>query len=184
MRTFVAIELPQEFTSKIDQLQAVLRKTKADVSWVKPQNVHITLKFLGEVKEEKIDEVYQATEKSVNGIGSFKVNLQGLGGFPNLKRPRVIWVGVEKGKEILAELYPKVEEEFFKIRFAKENRSFTPHLTIGRIKSPKNLEKLASEITKTSFQTDEFEVKEVVVMKSTLHPTGSIYTPLNKVLLS
>jgi len=184
MRTFVAIELPKEFTSRIDQLQNNLRKTKADVSWVKPQNVHITLKFLGEVKEEKIEEVYRATEQSVNGIRKFQVNLQGLGGFPNLKRPRVIWIGVEKGKEILAELYPKVEEQFFKIGFAKENRDFTPHLTIGRVKFPKSLESLATEINKTSFETQEFEVQEVVVMKSTLHPAGSIYTPLKKVLLS
>lgn len=184
MRTFVAIELPRELTSKIDQLQSALKKTNVDVSWVKPQNVHITLKFLGEVKEEKIEEVYQVVEKSVNGIKSFTVNLQGLGGFPNLKRPRVIWVGVEKGKEILAELYPKMEEEFLKIGFAKENRSFTPHLTIGRIKSPKHLEGLASEINKTTFETEEFEVKEVVVMKSTLFPTGAVYTPLKKVLLS
>src|SRR5574341_632187 len=184
MRTFIAIELPQEFTSQIDQLQSVLKKTKADVSWVKPENVHITLKFLGEVKEEKIDEVYQATEKSINGIKAFKVNLQGLGGFPNLRRPRVIWIGVEKGKEVLAEIYPKVEEEFFKIGFPKENRGFTPHLTIGRVKSPKNLDSLAGEINRTAFQTEEFEIKEVVVMKSTLLPTGAVYTPQKKVLLS
>ena len=178
MRTFVAIELAKELTSKIDQVQTVLRKTGADVSWVKPQNVHITLKFLGEIKEEKIDEVSQAVEKSVKGLKSFKVNLLGLGGFPNLKRPRVIWIGIEKGKEILAELYPKVEEEFFKIGFAKENRAFAPHLTIGRVKSPKNIENLASEINKILFQTEDFEVKEVVVIKSTLLPTGSVYTPL------
>ncbi len=184
MRTFVAIELPRELTSQIDQLQAVLRKTGADVSWVKSQNVHITLKFLGEVKEEKIEDVYQVTELSVKGIRKFQVNLQGLGGFPNLKRPRVIWIGVEKGKEVLAELYPKVEEEFSKIGFPKENRDFTPHLTIGRVKSLKNLDRLASEINKTSFQTEEFEIKEVVVMKSTLLPTGAVYTPLKKVLLS
>jgi len=184
MRTFVAIELPRELTSKIDQLQSALKKTNADVSWVKPQNVHITLKFLGEVREEKIEEVYQATEKSVKGLRNFPVNLQGLGGFPNLKRPRVIWIGVEKGKEILAELYPKVEEEFFKIGFDKENRAFTPHLTIGRVKSPKNLEGLASEINKTTFETEDFKVQEVVVMKSTLLPTGAVYTPLKKVLLS
>jgi len=184
MRTFIAIELPSQFTSQIDQLQQALRQTKADVSWVKPQNVHITLKFLGEVNEEKIEEVYRATEKSVAGVTNFQVSLKGLGGFPNMKRPRVIWVGLEKGKEVLAQLGPKVEEGFSKIGFPKENRPFTPHLTIGRVKSPKNLELLASEIGKTSFKTEEFVVKEVVVMKSTLHPAGSIYTPLKKVLLS
>lgn len=184
MRTFVAIELPKELASQIDQLQTNLRKTKADVSWVKPQNVHITLKFLGEVKEEKIEEVYQAVEASVAGTKNFQANLQGLGGFPNLKRPRVIWIGIDKGKEILAQLGPKLEEEFFKIGFAKENRDFTPHLTIGRVKSSKNLEKLAIEINKTAFETQDFEVQEVVVMKSTLHPIGSVYTPLKKVLLS
>ncbi len=184
MRTFIAIELPQELTSQIDQLQTVLRKTSADVSWVKPQNVHITLKFLGEVREEKIEEVYQATEQSVKELRKFQVNLQGLGGFPNMKRPRVIWIGVEKGKEVLAQVYPKVEEEFFRIGFAKENRDFTPHLTIGRVKSPKNLERLAVEINQTKFQTEEFEIKDVVVMKSTLLPTGAVYTPLKKVLLS
>ena len=184
MRTFISIELPKELTFQIDQLQSALKKTNADVSWVKPQNVHITLKFLGEVKEDKIEGVYQATEQSVNGIRKFQVNLQGLGGFPNLKRPRVIWIGVEKGKEILAELYPKVEEQFFKIGFAKENRDFTPHLTIGRVKFPKSLESLATEINKTTFETGEFEVKEVVVMKSTLLPAGAVYSPLKKVLLS
>ena len=184
MRTFVAIELPKELTSKIDQLQSALKKTKADVSWVKPQNVHITLKFLGEVKEDKIEEVYQAVEKSAVGIKKFQVSLQGLGGFPNLKRPRVIWVGVEKGKEILSELSPRVEEQFSGIGFAKENRAFTPHLTLGRVKSLKNLESLATEINKTAFETADFEVQEVVVMKSTLLPTGAVYTPVKKVLLS
>ncbi len=183
MRTFIAVELKEEIKKKIEEVQAPLKKSGADVSWVKPGNIHATLKFLGEVPEDKIAMVFEGTAKALQGITGFALALKDLGCFPNLRRPRVIWIGVEKGKEELSEIARKIEEEMANIGFPKEKREFSPHLTIGRVKSPKNIEKLTEHIKTVNFQTEEIEVKEVVVMKSQLNPAGAIYTPLKKILL-
>jgi 2'-5' RNA ligase len=183
MRTFIAIELPERIKEEIGQLQAPLKKTGAFVSWVKPGNIHVTLKFLGEVPEEKIGDVYSATEMAVQGMKSFSMSLKGIGGFPNLRRPRVIWIGTGSGGEELSRLAERMEQEMEKIGFPKENRKFSPHFTIGRVKSPKNIEGLAGKVESTEFQTEEIQVTEVVVMRSQLNPAGAIYTPLKKVPL-
>jgi 2'-5' RNA ligase len=177
MRTFIAVELPENIKKKIGEIQAPLKRTNAFVSWVKPGNIHVTLKFLGEVPEEQIQEVFNATEKALEGAGRFTMSLKGMGGFPNLKRPRVIWVGAGSGGEELSFLAKRIEEEMEKIGFPKEKRSFSPHFTIGRVKSPKNIEQLATRVESSQFQTEEIEVAEVVVMKSQLTPGGAIYTP-------
>ena len=181
MRTFVAIELPAEIKDQIAAVQQELKKTSAQVSWVKPGNIHVTLKFLGEVEESKITKVFSAAQAGCKGIKKFRIGLKGLGGFPNLKRPRVIWVGTASGEKELMELQSKVEQELEKNDFPREERKFTPHFTIGRIKIPKGVEKLSEAVEKTEFAAPEFEVKEVVVMQSQLHPAGAVYTPLKKI---
>lgn len=183
MRTFIAVELPQDVKRKIEEVQSPLKKTDTFVSWVKPGNVHLTLKFLGEVKEERIDDVFKGTETALKDSKKFNLSLKDLGCFPNLRRPRVVWVGVDKGKDELSQMQRQIEEELFKFKFPREQRSFSPHLTIGRVKSPKNIEKLIGLIETANFQTEEVEVGEVVVMKSQLHPQGAIYTPLKKIKL-
>lgn len=183
MRTFIAVELPETIKKKIGELQAPLKKTNAFVSWVKPENIHITLKFLGEVPEEKINEVFSATELALKNAGKFKMNLKGTGAFPDSKRPRIIWIGAEKGGEELSNMAGKLEEEMEKIGYPKENRKFSPHFTMGRVKSPKNIEKLMELVKSTDFETEDIEVNEVTVMKSQLHPAGAIYTPLKKIAL-
>lgn len=184
MRTFIAIELPEEIKRQIEQLQAPLKKTDAFVSWVKPKNIHVTLKFLGEVPEDKIGQVFSATQKALEGTRKFTMSLKGAGAFPNLRRPRVIWIGTGSGEEELSHLAQRIEEEMEKIGFPKEKRKFSAHFTIGRVKSPKNIEKLMEKVQSSDFQTEKIEVNEVVVMKSQLHPAGAIYTPLKKVPLS
>jgi len=183
MRTFIAVELREELKKKIGELQTPLKKLGADVSWVKPENVHATLKFLGEVTEDKIEKVSSGTKKALEGIKAFNLSLKDLGCFPSIKRPRVVWIGVEKGKEELALMAKKIEQEMEAIGYPRENREFSPHLTIGRVKSPKNIEKLAEQIKTTNFQTEEIEIIEVVVMRSQLNPAGAIYTPLIKIPL-
>lgn len=184
MRTFIAIELPEEIKRQIEQLQAPLKKTDAFVSWVKPKNIHITLKFLGEVPEDKIGQVFSATQKALEGTRKFTMSLKGTGVFPNLKRPRVIWIGTGSGEEKLSHMANRIEEEMEKIGFPREKRKFSAHFTIGRVKSPKNIEKLMELVESSDFQTEKIEVAEVVVMRSQLHPAGAIYTPLEKVPLS
>jgi 2'-5' RNA ligase len=183
MRTFIAVELPEQIKKQIEVLQAPLKKTNAFVSWVKPGNIHITLKFLGEVPEEKIEEVFSATELALKGAKRFKMNLKGMGAFPDLRRPRVIWVGAGKGEEELSGMAARIEDELKKIGYPKEKRKFSAHFTVGRVKSPKNIEKLMELVKSTDFETEDIEVSEVAVMRSQLHPAGAIYTPLKKMPL-
>ncbi len=183
MRTFIAVELPEQIKKQIEVLQAPLKKTNALVSWVKPGNIHITLKFLGEVSEEKIDEVFSATELALKGAKGFKMNLKGMGAFPDLRRPRVIWVGAGKGGEELSGMAARIEDELKKVGYSKEKRKFSAHFTVGRVKSPKNIEKLMEMVQSADFETEDIEVNEVTVMKSQLHPAGAIYTPLKKIPL-
>ncbi len=183
MRTFIAIELPDEIKKEIEQVQAPLKKSDAHVSWVKPKNIHVTLKFLGEVPEDKINEVFSATERAVKGTKKFTMSLKGTGAFPNVKRPRVIWVGAGSGEEELSRMAKEIEQEMEEIGFPREKRGFSAHFTIGRVKSPKNIEKLMQLLQASDFQTEKIEVNEVVVMKSQLHPAGAIYTPLQKIPL-
>lgn len=184
MRTFIAIELPESIKKEIEQVQAPLKRTETFVSWVKPKNIHVTLKFLGEVPEDKINEVFSATQKALEGIRKFTMSLKGMGVFPDVRRPRVVWIGSESGEEELSHMAKRVEEEMEEIGFPKEKRKFSAHFTIGRVKSPKNIEKLMELVKSSDFQTGKIEVNEVVVMKSQLHPTGAIYTPLKKVSLA
>lgn len=183
MRTFIAVELPEKIKKEIEQLQAPFKKTDTFVSWVKPRNIHVTLKFLGEVPEEKIDRVFSAAQRAVEGTGKFTMSLKGTGAFPNPRRPRVIWVGAGSGEEELALLAAKIEQEMENIGFPKEKRKYSAHFTVGRVKSPKNIEKLMELVSSSDFQTEEIEVGEVVVMKSQLDPGGAIYTPLKKIPL-
>jgi 2'-5' RNA ligase len=183
MRTFIAIELPERIKKKIEEVQAPLRKTNTFVSWVKPENIHVTLKFLGEVPEDKINEIFLATEKALEGTRKFTMSLKGMGAFPDSRRPRVIWLGAGSGEKELSFLANRVVEEMEKIGFPKEDRKFSAHFTIGRVKSPKNIEKLMELVKSSDFQTEDIEVNEVVVMKSQLHPAGAIYTPLKKIPL-
>jgi 2'-5' RNA ligase len=183
MRTFIAVELPEKVKGEIEQLQAPFKKTDTLVSWVKPKNIHVTLKFLGEVPEERIKEVLSATQKAVEGARKFTMSLKGTGAFPNLRRPRVIWIGAGSGEEELSLLAARIEEEMEKIGFPKEKRKFSAHFTVGRVKSPRNIEKLMELVSSSDFQTEEIQVSEVVVMKSQLDPGGAIYTPLRKIPL-
>jgi 2'-5' RNA ligase len=183
MRTFIAVELPEDIKKQIEVLQAPLKKTNAFVSWVKPGNIHITLKFLGEVAEEKIDEVFSATEAALRDVKGFKMNLKGMGAFPDLRRPRVIWVGGGKGEEELSGMAARIEDELKKIGYPKEKRKFSAHFTVGRVKSPKNIQKLMEMVQSKDFETEDIEVNEVTVMKSQLNPAGAIYTPLKKIPL-
>ena len=181
VRTFVAVEMPEEVREQFKGIQAQLQKADAHVKWVEPHNIHVTLKFLGGIAEDQLQGLYEGVTEAVQGFAPFEINLSQLGTFPNLRRPRVVWIGVDSGKEKLIELQKNVEESISQLGFPKENRKFSPHLTIGRVKSPRGVEALADAIKATSFESESFGVNEVVVMESTLTPEGPIYTPLRRI---
>ncbi|RKY88617.1 RNA 2',3'-cyclic phosphodiesterase [candidate division KSB1 bacterium] len=179
IRCFIAIDLPGSLKKKIGEIQAKLKGSGADVKWVKPDNIHLTLKFLGEITPEKVEEV----KASLDGISvkKMEISARNVGAFPSLKRPRVIWVGIEKGLEKLKDFSNIIEKEMQKIGFEKEKRSFKPHLTIGRVKSQRNIGNLVKEIGLIEeFETEPFIPEEFILMRSDLKPSGAEYTPIKK----
>jgi 2'-5' RNA ligase len=183
MRTFIAIPIPDKCRTMLQKLQENLRPCGSDVRWVAVPSIHLTLKFLGEVNPETLPELTQNIENTVKAQAGFELRLHGLGCFPNLRNPRVIWCGIEGETERLSALHQKVETACVPLGFAPENRVFHPHLTLGRVKGKRNLQplldciKIGSELECT-FKADRFNI-----YRSTLTPQGAVYTVLKAIVL-
>ena len=184
MRAFIAIELPDKIKEELSQLQSDLKSIGADVNWVKPDNLHLTLKFLGQIKESQISTLKDTLTKSISPLSRFTFRLEGLGAFPKMDHPRIIWVGVDQGKEKLVELAEKVEQACDPLGVQKEERPFSVHLTIGRVRSNRFLAELAKHLEKNSFRAGgPVEVTEIILFQSVLSPAGPIYTPVAEISL-
>jgi 2'-5' RNA ligase len=183
MRAFIAIELPSDVKNQIARIQAELIRIPAQVSWTKAENVHLTLKFLGEIENRQVQPATQAVRAGCKGVKKFKISLKGVGGFPNLRQPRVIWIGTQTGAEEIISLQAKIDTELDKAGFPREGKKFRPHFTIGRIRVPKSIEKLAQALGSAEFQSADIDILHLTVMKSQLSPGGSIYTALEKIEL-
>lgn len=184
IRTFIAVEIPSVIKEKISELQEKLKKDQARVSWVKPNNIHITLKFLGNVDESKITDIERAIENAVNQIKPFSTEVVSVGVFPNYKKPRVIWIAAKSEKDLLKLLAQQIDNELHKLGFEKESRSFEPHLTIGRVKMHGGIRGIIRKLEQNvDFNAGIFTVKEIIVMRSDLKPTGAVYTPLKRIII-
>ncbi|HKX29280.1 MAG TPA: RNA 2',3'-cyclic phosphodiesterase [Blastocatellia bacterium] len=179
MRTFIAIDIPSEVKDALAALQNELRGAGADVAWVNPESIHITLKFLGEIEKKRISEVEQVCVKSGEESPTFKLSLNGPGVFPNPRHPRVLWVGLSGDVRPLERLQEQLEERLAAIGFDPEEMDFRPHLTIGRVKSNRNAGELIAQAERYSVPALSFLVEEIVVMKSDLHQEGAIYKKLS-----
>jgi len=180
-RGFIAIDIPTN--KKLLEMENEIKKTEADLKLVETENIHITLKFLGDTDEEKIDEIDEIMKNSVKDLKPFNIKLKGSGVFPNKNYLKVIWIGLEE-IEILGEIAKKIDKQLENIGFEPEKRGFSAHLTIARVKSPRNKEKLLQIIEK--YQDVEFatiDVTSVKLKKSDLTPKGPIYTTLKEVKL-
>jgi len=185
MRLFVAANLTGAVKEALAKVQQALRALGGDVSWVKPENLHITLKFLGEVEGGRLETVKGVIASSVAGCGPVFLSFAGLGTFPNLRAPRVIWVGVKEGFEGLSFLQANLEEGFHGIGFPRETRPFTPHLTLGRVRSSRGLQPVVEAVrTWPGDPLGEMVLEQVDLMRSQLYPGGSIYTLLETFPLS
>ena len=176
MRAFIAIEVPEEIHVALRERQAALRAaaplSEADV-WPKlPENIHLTLKFLGEISERQAAQVTEALE-AFAPFGKFPIEVKGFGFFPNAHRPRVFWVGVQAPPD-LEQLAARVEGAMEKLGFAREERAFTPHLTLARFRSPRPQPALASWIEQHGqLALGRFEVAEFFLFSSKLLPQGA-----------
>lgn len=189
MRTFIAIELSDDIRDALAQAQSHLRYAGADVKWVEKHNIHLTLKFLGEISEEKAAEVAAVLDRVGVVTPSFELTTDGVGVFPTMDYPKVIWVGADKGAREAAALALKIDEALEKIGFEKEKRPFAAHLTIGRVRSGKNKAALVEKIRSSqgpvaSSRGPGQRISSVMLFKSTLTPQGSIYTKLHEAKLT
>ncbi len=180
MRIFIAIEIPPSVKTALASLQTELRRAAADVGWTKPENMHLTLRFLGEVEEARLGEVSRVCDEAAATVSSFTLRLSGAGVFPNFRQPRVLWAGVAGEIETAAKLQAQLEKVLVARGFPPEDKPFKPHLTIGRVKTPRNARQVAALAEIQSLPELAFEVSEIVLIKSELHPAGARYTALAK----
>lgn len=181
LRCFIAVTLPGQLKSAVGEVIIKLRESGADIKWVPYENLHLTFKFLGATGEELIDDIKAALYKKLFHYAPFYIKIGGVGYFPEGRIPRVIWIGIEE-KGSLADIYRDVEEVMLKFGYPREARPFSPHLTIGRVRSPRRVAEVIKRLDE--FRTiafDEFEVKCVTLMKSELKPGGAEYTGLAEI---
>ncbi len=181
IRTFIAVELPEAIKRELARLQSDLRRYGARVSWTRPEGLHVTLKFLGNVDERQIEAIAEAVKTAVAGEKQPRLTVVGTGAFPSWGSPRVLWVGVEDEKNRLAEIQARLDKELEKLGFEREKRAFKPHLTLGRVKAIGGVRPVCEDLRNREVALGTFEVAEIVVMKSDLKPTGAVYTPLAKI---
>ena len=184
IRSFLAIELPRTIQKKIEEVEGDLKSSHADVRWVNPEKIHLTLKFFGSIDESKIDPIVKSVEGPIQTVSPFSLKVRGMGAFPHFKNPRVIWMGLVDGKEVLISFQKKLESEFEKIGFKSEERPFHPHLTLGRMKSNRGRDELAGRMERyREEEFGDFQVEKVILFKSDLRPSGPIYTALREIKL-
>jgi 2'-5' RNA ligase len=186
IRSFIAIELPEEAREGLARLRKELERGEHKfVKWVAPGGIHLTLKFLGNIPFKRVTEITEAMEGAAQGISPFHLEISGLGAFPSLRQARVFWVGIGGEMDKLSRLQQNIDSSLAALGFAKEERSFVPHLTLARIRqgaSPPERKSFGELVGSTVFEDKyHIEVEAINLMRSQLTPAGAIYTCLSVV---
>ena len=181
MRVFLAIELDSETRSVLERFQRELQKLLPPINWVKPPSWHLTVKFLGEIEENQVEPIQRTVETAVSHCSSFSLQIEGFGGFPHLRMPRVLWAGVSGQVDELQLLALHVDEALSPLGFPSESKSFRPHLTLARIKDRGR--EVGVALTKLDLLPHaqffgNLLVERLCLFKSELKPTGAIYQQL------
>lgn len=183
-RIFVAVALDERLRDAINDLERRLEEAGARLRWVKPENLHFTLRFLGRISDAQLNRVRKAAQEAAKEMGAFQISLAGVGAFPNARRPRVVWVGVSDGGDALRELAARLDDTLARQRFPKEPRGFQPHLTLARVKESALVRDLGGSLGLfRDVKIGELEVRSLLVMESLLRPQGAIYTHVEEVPL-
>jgi 2'-5' RNA ligase len=182
IRTFIAVETSGAVRQRTGELVESLRAAGASVTWVARHNLHLTLKFLDEVRQREIARVVEAVQVAAATVEPFELEIRGAGAFPSPGRPQTLWLGAGSGGEALGGLFDALEDALGQIGYRKEARSFEPHLTIGRVRggglAVAELGRLLRE--HAAFEAGRFRVAEMTVFGSELTPQGPIYTALGR----
>jgi 2'-5' RNA ligase len=183
LRVFIALELPKSVQAALQTQIDVLSKTipPRAVHWVKPDGTHLTLKFLGDVPQKQLPSLEAALREAVKGCPAFNLTAKGLGCFPRIKRPKVVWIGIHAEQDYLYQLRDRIEGQVAPLGYPTEDRPFSPHLTLGRVKTTNGriIEQIGSVVQGTPVgKLAVWRCDTVNLMQSTLTPSGAIYTPL------
>ncbi|MDP3283864.1 MAG: RNA 2',3'-cyclic phosphodiesterase [Desulfobacterales bacterium] len=185
IRAFIALRLPENILSSINKTQEDLKQYRLPVRWVRPENIHLTLKFFGNINESDTEIIGIAMGDCAACRSPLTLSAKGIGVFPSVARPRVIWAGLSGQISLLLSFQDALEKRLEKSGFKKEERPFKGHLTIGRFKDRVNSERLIEALRKhKDFNTDLFNAGEIILFKSDLLPAGPVYTELLKVPLT
>lgn len=183
MRLFIALPLGQEVERYLNSVIDELKPHGGSVKWVAPQNVHLTVRFLGDTEEQRVPKIKQLLDKVASEHPTVATTIDCLGAFPNLRRPRVIWAGIHDNVDSLEKLARQVELGVRKLRFEKETKGFKPHLTLARIRKPQGLEQLIAHLESFVLEPQVLTLDRLVLFKSTLTPKGPIYDRLHEAML-
>jgi len=180
IRAFVAATLASPVIEEIAKVRSALQKAEGDIRWTRVEGLHLTLKFLGDITRSQVEPILAALREALRRQPRLHVLVQGLGAFPNLKRPRVLWVGLSG--EGLQEVSETVETALMPLNFPPEEREFTPHLTLGRVRSLRGWERLLAVVKEYEYtRFGESTVDQVTLYQSELRPDGAVYSPLGSV---
>ncbi len=181
IRAFIAIELPAKIIEGLKEIQDKLKNGNNKVVWVKPENIHLTIKFLGDIEVAKIDSIAVLLEDAAAKNRSFDVSVKGVGGFPTIDNPRVLWVGVEEDGANLIQIYNNLEQGLSILGFKKGDRPFKPHLTLGRIKFLKDKKGLKERLERFKDITlGKCGVNGICLFQSRLTPEGAVHIKLKE----
>lgn len=183
LRAFIAIELNDQIRNELTRIQDALKKSEADVKWVRPENLHLTLKFLGQITNTKVEKIGQVMQNSSAPFKPSSLKLGALGAFPKITYPRVIWVSLSSQEEQLMKLAQDLETGLVSLKFPKEKRDFKSHITLGRIRSSKNRNKLTELLTQVKVEQKQMFLESVSLFKSTLSCVGPHYECLINIKL-
>ncbi|MCI0639818.1 MAG: RNA 2',3'-cyclic phosphodiesterase [Gemmataceae bacterium] len=185
IRTFIALDTGKAIRDRLASLQGTLAQSGAEVKWVEKKNLHLTLLFLGEVEDRELIDVCRAVADVAGRHKPIELCIERAGCFPNPRRPRVLWVGVGKGAQEVCALHDDLEKPLLELGcYRREERQYTPHLTLGRVKSERPMDKLAAALQKEQgFSAGETVLREVHVMSSHLTPQGPEYTVMSRAKL-
>ena len=184
IRAFIAIELPERILQRLVEAQSILKGRHLGIRWVRKEGIHLTLKFLGNIDSNDVEQVVAAMGRATKTFSPFTLRGEGIGVFPDLRRARVVWAGVSGDAEGLCALQSNLDSELKRIGFPKEKRVFNGHLTLGRVKSRLDRTKLSEALKALSdFQTEPFTAQSVVLFQSDLRQGGAVYSKLAEVAL-
>lgn len=181
IRTFIAVEIEERFRQELVRVQDKLRASGADVKWTEPQDIHLTLNFIGDIAPSKITSIREIMSGIAANIPAFPVDITELGAFPDILFPKIIWAGITRNADILARIANEFETGLDKFKTKKEDRKFAPHITLGRTRSSRGKDQLVAALEETNIPAGLTQmVNRLTLFQSQLTPQGPVYSVLGE----